>query len=85
MSHQDHTDSNNLTQAESSGFKCIQLISQVFAELPFLNDNFQTSYNPRNLGVSTSDIKVDYKCSKGHSVTVKSQVWCFFLHVAVSE
>ena len=84
MSRQDHTDSNNLTQAESSGFKCIQLIFQVFAELPLLNNNFQMSYNyPRNLGISTNDIKVDYKFSKGHSVTVKSQVWCFF--PAVSE
>ena len=26
--------------SESSGFKCIQLISQVIAERPFLNDNF---------------------------------------------
>ena len=58
--------------SESSGFKCIQLISQVFAELPFLNDNFQTNYNPRNLGVSTSEIQVLYKFSKGHLVTVKS-------------
>ena len=31
--------------SESSGFKCIQLISQVFAELPFLNDNFQMNYS----------------------------------------
>ena len=36
--------------SESSGFKFIQLISQVFVELPFLNDNFQTNYNPMNLG-----------------------------------
>ena len=53
--------------SESSSFKCIQLISQVFAELPFLNDNFQTNYNPRNFGVSTSEIQVVYKFSKGHS------------------
>ena len=25
-------------------FKCIQLIYQVLAELPFLNDNFQMNY-----------------------------------------
>ena len=46
----------------------LQLISQVFAELPFLDDNFQTNCNPRNLGVSTSEIQVVYKFSKGHSV-----------------
>ena len=52
MLNQDHTDSGPRIISESSDFKCIQLISQVFAELPFLNDNFQTNYNPRNLGVS---------------------------------
>ena len=41
--------------SESSGFECIQLISQVFVELPFLNDNFQTNYNPMNLGHSRSE------------------------------
>ena len=54
--------------SESFGLKCIQLISQVFAELPFLNDNFQTNYNTRNLDISTSEIQVVYKFSKGHSV-----------------
>ena len=47
--------------SESSGFKCIQLISQVFAEFLFLDDNFQTNYNPTNLGASTSEIQVVYK------------------------
>ena len=60
MSRQDHTDGNNPAQgatqhSESSGFKCIQLISQVFVELPFLNDNFQTNYKPMNLGHSRSE------------------------------
>ena len=58
MSRQDNTDGNQILHegprsciiSESSGFKCIQLISQVFAELPFLNNNFQMNYNPRNLG-----------------------------------
>ena len=65
--------------SESWGFKCIQFISEVFAELPFLNDNFQTNYDPRNFGVSTSEIQVVYKFSKGHLVTVKSWVWYFLL------
>ena len=57
--------------SESCGFKYIQFISEVFAELPFLNDNFQMNYDPRNFGVSTSEIQVVNKFSKGHSVTVK--------------
>ena len=77
MLHQDLTDSNNPTRGvmlnlESCGFNCILLISQVFTGLPFFNDNFQTNYNPRNLGVSTSEIQVVYKFSKGYSVTGKS-------------
>ena len=60
---QDHADCNNPTVhegppivSESSGFKCIQLVSQIFAELPLLNENFQTKYNPMNLSISTSEI-----------------------------
>ena len=62
--------------SESCGFKCIHLISQVFAELPFLHDNFQMNYNPRNLGISTCEIHIIvYKFSIGHLVTVKSRLW----------
>ena len=75
MSHRDHTVLTAIILhegpciiSESFGLKCIQLISQVFPELPFLNDNFQTNYNTRNLDISTSEIQVVYKFSKGHSV-----------------
>ena len=49
MSRQYHTDGNNPTEGATyyfriMCFKCIQLIYQVLAELPFLNDNFQTNY-----------------------------------------
>ena len=55
-----------------SGFKCIHLVSQVFTELPLVDSNFETNYNPGNLGVSASEKQVVYKFSKGHSVKVKS-------------
>ena len=52
MLRQDHTDGNNPTQGAMQYFRiiCIRLISQVFIELPYLNDDFQTNYNPMNLG-----------------------------------
>ena len=65
MSCQDNADGNNPTLGAMHYFgiiwcKCIQLISQVFAELSFLNDDFQINYNPRNLGFSTNEIQVKF-------------------------
>ena len=65
MSRRDNTDGNSPTLGAMHYFriiwcKCIQLISQVFAELPLLNDDLQMNYNPRNLGFSTKEIQVKF-------------------------
>ena len=52
--------------------QCIQLISQVFIQLPFLNDTFQTNYNP----------KESRRLIKWNTVTIKSSVLRFFLAVS---
>ena len=56
--------------SESCGFSASSWFLKYSLNSSFLNNNFQTNYNPRNLGVSTSEIQVVYKFWKGHLVTV---------------